>query len=364
MSQSILGADEAPYVVPDAIEPIRAWRAYRMNEAGNLESLVHLGEILPGEAAHAVCGARGRYAPPYDHEAPAEHCTCGIYAARDLPTLDRMGYTAAGHRKVIAEVSLWGRIVPAEMGYRAQFCYPHRIYCEDAALRDELAMRYGVECLPLGEEIIEARWISHLLQVTENLRKMRAANERAAKMQAAIDAYREGRSGRVPHPAHYSEARGNYGALLAWIRQGRRGDERPYRNNTTLEIRADGRIDMRLHATVVASWDGGQGIDSVVFDTGGWDTMTTRERMNDACSLFGIGGSVGSDAHYMPRIRHTYTDYNGRTRSYTEGTGCLRWWPAGYWNMMPKREHDGRTREGKAEIAAIRDWIRANCPEI
>lgn len=58
---------------------------------------------------------------------------------------------------------------------------------------------------------------------------------------------------------------------------GRNSQRRKIANNTWLERRPDGSIAARLHDTDVVTWttDG-----RVEFRTGGWNTVTTRERFN------------------------------------------------------------------------------------
>ncbi|MFN2490383.1 MAG: hypothetical protein ABR529_11725 [Actinomycetota bacterium] len=58
-----------------------------------------------------------------DHVAPDEHCTCGIYAARDRKHLSEMAYGLYYHPddvRVIGEVALAGKVIIATRGYRAE----------------------------------------------------------------------------------------------------------------------------------------------------------------------------------------------------------------------------------------------------
>ena len=76
------------------------------------------------------------------HESPAAGCGCGLYAARDpelavayLPTHIKetlrarqpeiLGYDVV---MAIGRVSLWGRVVEAEWGWRAERGYPTELY--------------------------------------------------------------------------------------------------------------------------------------------------------------------------------------------------------------------------------------------
>lgn len=87
--------------------------------------------------------------------------------------------------------------------------------------------------------------------------------------------------------------------------QGRCKDRRKVANNTYLERRGDA-IAVKLHATDVVTFhpDG-----SAELSTGGWFTVTTKARMNDALSC----GQVYSDRgewFYIPNARQgTYPDW-------------------------------------------------------
>ena len=66
------------------------------------------------------------------HEAPRESCSCGLHATRTAArTLDfSRGVPRkpdAVHR-VVGQVSLWGRVVECEDGWRASHAYPARLH--------------------------------------------------------------------------------------------------------------------------------------------------------------------------------------------------------------------------------------------
>lgn len=78
------------------------------------------------------------------------------------------------------------------------------------------------------------------------------------------------RTSSAPTPRSYDEA----AEVLA---SGRDKDSRKIANNTWLERRGENAIAVRLHGTdVVTFHDDG----SVQFSTGGWNTSTTRARLN------------------------------------------------------------------------------------
>jgi hypothetical protein len=78
-----------------------------------------------------------------ERDVPSESCQCGIYALRDRARL----YCSPYYRQaeVVGAVSLWGKIIPGEDGYRAQFAYPLVLYT-DSKLVD-----YGVKVFPFAE---------------------------------------------------------------------------------------------------------------------------------------------------------------------------------------------------------------------
>jgi hypothetical protein len=98
---------------PDFISPVVGYRVWQWDAAG----LKSLNGIVwcPGEAFTAQCKTQGCY------EAPKSDCTCGVYAAKTLDHLRRIGYT---QDRFQGEVWLWGTVVEHEDGWRAQFAYP------------------------------------------------------------------------------------------------------------------------------------------------------------------------------------------------------------------------------------------------
>ena len=135
------------------------WRLWRIDVDDDLEwrlkSLYRDTFWAPGEATTATC----------PHEPAARKCRCGIYAYK-APYRTRFKYDAFYRPREVAlavgQVKLWGNVVAAEYGYRAQYAYPSRLYVvaltgaiENPVLRemaDGLARAYGVPAS------IAARW--------------------------------------------------------------------------------------------------------------------------------------------------------------------------------------------------------------
>jgi hypothetical protein len=69
-----------------------------------------------------------RHADP-DDDAPHErHRGCGIHAARDREHLVDLGYNEGDGLVVIGEVALSGKVIPGELGWRAQRARPLRLW--------------------------------------------------------------------------------------------------------------------------------------------------------------------------------------------------------------------------------------------
>ncbi len=156
------------FKVPDSVTPIIGWRYWRM-AAGEtlLRSLTGRHQQWePGQALRARCRFddvdrsdwRYRMVSGFSteaHPAPSEGCTCGLYAARSLEHL--RGQMLFGlHRMVVGQVSMWGKVIPGQHGYRAEFAYPQRLSVfegvinRDPGVLDALSA-YGVPVEIVGD---------------------------------------------------------------------------------------------------------------------------------------------------------------------------------------------------------------------
>lgn len=115
---------------------------------------------------------------------------------------------------------------------------------------------------------------------------------------------------------------------------GRCKDRRKIANNTWLERRDDETIAVRLHQTDVVTYraDG-----SITLDTGGWFTVTTKDRMN-RFTPFGVSSRRGEwqvasrNPDYDPDTYDPDTNpYWGDTVPYRDGMT----WRAGHWDGIP-----------------------------
>jgi hypothetical protein len=101
---------------------------------------------MPREAKKAEC-VKGR---KHTERLPVESCRCGFYATRDLEQLlteTNYHYVAARSGiTVIGEVSMWGKVIPASQGWRAEIAYPRELFLPYEAWDKAapLAEAYGV----------------------------------------------------------------------------------------------------------------------------------------------------------------------------------------------------------------------------
>ena len=158
---------------PDYIEPTVGWRVWLVvaNDARQLclRSITFVTVWTPRVELRARCIrprrllARIRRESP--HEVPALGCDCGIHAAKDAAAA--VGYLSAYEdllkgvalHRVIGTVSLWGKVVEGERGWRASHAYPARLFVppsrDSSPLPAEAVARslvgYGVPAEPISE---------------------------------------------------------------------------------------------------------------------------------------------------------------------------------------------------------------------
>ena len=126
--------------VPDYVEPLEAWRVWRVG--------VHEGRLTlhsaysdeswePGVPFGATCAKRHRSVRhPWrmeesHHQAPDLACSGGIYGTRSLAAARWFLESQASFRpadRVIGRVALWGDVVVSQWGWRASFAYPLELF--------------------------------------------------------------------------------------------------------------------------------------------------------------------------------------------------------------------------------------------
>src|SRR4051794_17189575 len=136
MATSLALAPADPLPAPDYVEPLEAWRVWRVCQREGrivLHSAFADAPWEPGVPLSATCAKRHRSVwrrrqtdrPP--HDAPDIACSCGIYGVRSLTAarwyLESQPVLGRADR-VLGRVALWGDVVVSEGGWRASFAYP------------------------------------------------------------------------------------------------------------------------------------------------------------------------------------------------------------------------------------------------
>lgn len=112
-------------VVPDVVGEVigyRAWNVVTLGKLIRLSSATHGSHWPTGDWIYATCGGSLTCDGSTDGRVPGEHCSCGMYAARDLDQLRQLGYGEYDneHDVVMGEVGLVGKVIPGDQGWRAQ----------------------------------------------------------------------------------------------------------------------------------------------------------------------------------------------------------------------------------------------------
>ena len=96
----------------------------------------------------SICGEQGQSIHPYS-AGPEADCECGVWAFRTYALAERklLDYAHSGRALALGGVSLWGRIIEQELGWRAQFAYPLEVELYGASEKAavDLGAAYGIE---------------------------------------------------------------------------------------------------------------------------------------------------------------------------------------------------------------------------
>jgi hypothetical protein len=104
-------------------EAIIGWRSWAVT-GGRLTSLSFENKWPVGKEMKAKCSERSAHHKNV-HRPPQQRCGCGVYALKSLKILRNSHYFGY---ECFGQVSLWGRIIEGDDGYRAEFAYPKAIY--------------------------------------------------------------------------------------------------------------------------------------------------------------------------------------------------------------------------------------------
>jgi hypothetical protein len=149
--------------IPDLVEPIEAWRVWRVSVR---QSRVVLTSVFtnavwePAVPLAALCsmGHRPLSRPwrvePNDHGAPDLDCRCGIYGVPSVAAarsyLERPPVLCRDER-VIGRVALWGTVIEGQSGWRASHAYPIELFIPAPAV-----MQRGLRRRAYADEILFA----------------------------------------------------------------------------------------------------------------------------------------------------------------------------------------------------------------
>lgn len=127
-----------PGGVPDFVEPLLGWRAWKVwAPLSSSDSYLAFSSVI----LDTPWTPRRKVTAEHSFDLGAKccgllesGCSCGVYAFKDAA--DAFAYLTKVRDRLLGmsvdvalgTVSLWGRVVDCERGYKAQFAYPHHIY--------------------------------------------------------------------------------------------------------------------------------------------------------------------------------------------------------------------------------------------
>ena len=99
----------------------------------------------------SFCSAEQRLQTHPQSPGPEARCECGVWAfhSRDLAERTLLDYAQSGGTLAVGRVTLWGRIIEQELGWRAQFGYPVEleVYGASEEIAADLALAYGIDAI-------------------------------------------------------------------------------------------------------------------------------------------------------------------------------------------------------------------------
>ena len=132
-------------VVPDGIDPVVGWRAWVLHDSGFLVSLSGAVPWVPHEPIEAIDarsweGWKWTTRLTYiEGPCPHEDYTCGIYAVDEMEIIPVFSKDI---NVVIWQVYLWGKVIPGDRGWRAQYAYPKEFHLLRG--QEKIIQDYGV----------------------------------------------------------------------------------------------------------------------------------------------------------------------------------------------------------------------------
>lgn len=129
----------------------------------------------------------------------------------------------------------------------------------------------------------------------------------------------------------------NYTEAIDYLNKGRNKNSRPWANNTRLERRGES-VALRLYSTDVVTFrpDG-----SAVLDTGGWRTVTTKDRINSA--------TTGWNVYSVRGEWRAACQANGADVPFAEG---MTVWPDGRYDGAGSESDLAQEKKTRRDVAA------------
>lgn len=193
-------------VVPDLIEPVAGWKQLTVDENGNLRSPMfaidghwphkqryeascvdapplrwqlrdnrypievdfsHHASFVPAPPYPAPEGKYWWFGPYLHNGEIDETCSCGIYAVK-TPKLTQ---SYVDSNRVLVKVALWGKVITASYGYRAEFAYPQAIFARKDNPHNEkiwdsiekAAANYGIPIVENGPLLLPVQRVGGIV---------------------------------------------------------------------------------------------------------------------------------------------------------------------------------------------------------
>lgn len=131
--------------IPDFVEPLLGWRAWRIwTSPSGSNSCPALSSVI----LDLPWTPRRRFSAEHSFDLGARcrglldpGCSCGIYAFRSpleafvylMKVRDRL--LGKSVEVALGTVSVWGKVIECELGYKAQYAYPRHIYLPASFVR-------------------------------------------------------------------------------------------------------------------------------------------------------------------------------------------------------------------------------------
>lgn len=145
--------------IPDFVEPLLGWRVWRVwpPTSGSGSCPVFSSVILdtPWVPRRRVSAEHSFDLGPSCRGLLESDCSCGLYAYKD--PVEALGYLIRVRDRLLGmsvdvalgTVSLWGKVIEYDRGYKAQYAYPQHLYipARISRLLSQVSSAFGV---PVG----------------------------------------------------------------------------------------------------------------------------------------------------------------------------------------------------------------------